>query len=622
MTQGDHVLGQSQVPHDTSCSTRALRMRAPLLIVLVLGLFGCGRSHVQARTVFALTADSSAAAELPYSTLRKAYALRNAALAASAYTSDAQLMYQEVAPATGEVYHGTEEIRGSFDQLFRQVDPKKDLDLNFRLESRRREGDHVREAGLYRLRVGKSMTTYGHFDVTRSTDKDGLFITDVSRPATRSDFEELAGPILLAADEEDLDGSYYDALTGRYRLPSGCELVVTRSVIRLFVRDSCTEEWRGLQRASGRHWTAGNHVIPDEAVVDYQFSHPENGQIPTVVVATANGSRHTARRYDRYRTKPTTFRSFDGTTLAGTLFVPVHPTDPRPAAVIVHGSGPQDRHGYASIIDVFADALASAGYVVLTYDKRGVGGSGGEWSRASFSILGRDAAAAGEHVRSQAEVDADRVTFVGSSQAGWVIAKSIQEGAVPAGVFLLGAAGAALTVEEQNLYNTEVRMRCAGHKEAEIEFALAQQQAFFRFLRDSSSDKDLDRLTVEGRRNPRLAEWLFPASSEVDRASGDWFTTLELAFDPLSIWRRYPGKAFFVFSDYDDSTPTATVVKRLQPLTDASPSRLHLTVLDGSQHLGLVADNVCASELNELTRFNPGLFKALAAFTKAVDRPD
>ena len=54
-----------------------------------------------------------------------------------------------------------------------------------------------------------------------------------------------------------------------------------------------------------------------------------------------------------------TFQGFEGVTLAGDLYVPTGPTRPRAATVLVHGSGPQDRHGYGSIMQFSAQTSSS-----------------------------------------------------------------------------------------------------------------------------------------------------------------------------------------------------------------------------------------------------------------------
>ena len=148
---------------------------------------------------------------------------------------------------------------------------------------------------------------------------------------------------------------------------------------------------------------------------------------------------------------------------------------------MIHGSGPQDRDGYASIIAVLADQLASSGRVVLTYDKRGSGGSSGDGTRAGFDQLAADAEAGMMMLSKLKNVDPKRVGLAGSSQAGWVAARAVARGANPADVLLLGAAGAAMSVVEQNLYNTEVRMHCAAISDADVKLALDQQRAFFHF---------------------------------------------------------------------------------------------------------------------------------------------
>ena len=71
-----------------------------------------------------------------------------------------------------------------------------------------------------------------------------------------------------------------------------------------------------------------------------------------------------------FTTKNVKFVS-NGDTLAGTIIKPNHPFA---ALVIVHGSGQEKR-----MIE-FATLLANNGIAVLTYDKRGVGKSGGVYA--------------------------------------------------------------------------------------------------------------------------------------------------------------------------------------------------------------------------------------------------
>ncbi|HET9017671.1 MAG TPA: CocE/NonD family hydrolase, partial [Thermomicrobiaceae bacterium] len=67
----------------------------------------------------------------------------------------------------------------------------------------------------------------------------------------------------------------------------------------------------------------------------------------------------------------------DGVSLAGTLHRPAG-QGPHPAIVMLQGSGPADRDsdGYFPPI---RDTFLGAGLAVLSWDKPGIGGSGGDW---------------------------------------------------------------------------------------------------------------------------------------------------------------------------------------------------------------------------------------------------
>lgn len=532
----------------------------------------------------------------PFAELRAAYLAHDARAAAAAYAPDAELInsYAKFAP---EHFRGRAAIEANFAKLFAGIDPQKKIDINFRVT----EANGMTQRGIYRLRVG-SKVYFGKFAVQLATD--GKFARDESFDGTRADFEEAAGPVMLAPDDEELDAAYYDSFVGRYRVSRRCDVVITRSVIRLLARNTCTNEWRGLQRKSGREWAAGDRVLPSNPTIRYRFAVPMNGRSRQLKI----GTNTIAVRRDLYRTEEVSFSSRDGTQLAGTLYVPFGKANRRPATVLIHGSGGQARNGYASIMAVLADQLASQGRVVLTYDKRGVDASQGDWTRAGFELLADDAIAGMAFVTKRTEVDPGRVGLAGTSQAGWVAAQAIRQGAKPADVFLLGAAGTSLTVAEQNLYNTEVRMRCTRVSDSDIDLALAQQRAFFAFLAHPDRAGELDRLTAEGRKRTGLADWLFPDSKSTDRNGGEWYTTLDPAFDPLPLWQTYKGRALFVFSENDDATPTGIAISRLRTV------RAEHRILPGAQHLGLRTKDKCKAEFSDVSAFAPELWAAIRNF--------
>ena len=111
-----------------------------------------------------------------------------------------------------------------------------------------------------------------------------------------------------------------------------------------------------------------------------------------------------------------------GVTLAGSILTPKKTIA---AVVIVHGSDPVKRELE------FAKRLANEGIAVLTYDKRGVGESGGVYvgpsvgtnniDTTNLKLLSQDASAAVNTFRNYLKDKKTLIGLVGFSQAGWII---------------------------------------------------------------------------------------------------------------------------------------------------------------------------------------------------------
>lgn len=127
--------------------------------------------------------------------------------------------------------------------------------------------------------------------------------------------------------------------------------------------------------------------------------------------------------------------------LAGTLTLPDAPL-PAPAVLLAPGSGPVDRDSNhrRTRFDVtrqLAVALAGAGIASLRFDKRGVGGSPGDWRAAGLHDNVDDLGAALELLRGRPEVDAGRVLLAGHSEGAILATSLAARGAPVAGLVLL-----------------------------------------------------------------------------------------------------------------------------------------------------------------------------------------
>ncbi len=579
------------------------------LTLLALGVFTFASPAL-------LSAQENHSTRSPFEVLRDAYAKGDAGQASRSYDQDA--FYAEVYPGSKPtVRSGRAEIESGFRQTFEQFGLKSPAgaDLNFRLiEDKTKYGDGT-ITGYYRLRTGKGRKPQDNYGQFATRTRAGLFTEDISGAAELSDFENAKGPLLFSDKEEELAREYYEKPVGRYRKSgaavdgNGCGVTITLSTRRYYLLDECTGDWRGLSRVSGRAWTAGNRVI-DPAVNEEIIFDPAN---KTLTRTRRNASPEVFERVPDVERIDVRFGPGDA--LAGTLYRPENAGAAKPGIVLVHGSGPQDRNGYASIIAFLAERFAAHGTVVLTYDKRGVGQSTGAWQSAGFDKLAADAKEAMVFLRARSEVDPENVGLAGSSQAGWVVATAIDNGANPAFTLLIGAAGSALTVEEQNLYNTGVRMNCAGIAEDEVALALAQQRAFFAAKRDRKNVGALAEISAVAAKHPAIADWLFPATV----GSGgppQWYEVLDPDFDPLPIWKRYPGRAYFLFGTMDDSTPAKVAMERLKDINE----RTRTLLLDGSQHLGMEATGLCKAELEQVSRFHPDFLRTLDDWVKEIAR--
>lgn len=105
--------------------------------------------------------------------------------------------------------------------------------------------------------------------------------------------------------------------------------------------------------------------------------------------------------------------------LAGSLSGPVGTDLVVAGVVLVGGSGPTDRDNGTYFLPL-QQHLVKAGFAVLSYDKRGVGQSSGDWRTATMDDLAADAVTALNFLRAQPEVPSRAAGLFGHSEGGWV----------------------------------------------------------------------------------------------------------------------------------------------------------------------------------------------------------
>ncbi|WP_088511603.1 alpha/beta hydrolase family protein [Burkholderia ubonensis] len=165
------------------------------------------------------------------------------------------------------------------------------------------------------------------------------------------------------------------------------------------------------------------------------------------------------------RVSTLTFRS-GGAELAGTLVLPAHTSD-APIALLIHGDGPRDRFSEDAYLPL-VNSLLDAGIGVFTWDKQGIGSSGGDWLAQSMQDRATETIAAMARVRAAAG-PAPRIGLLGFSQGGWVIPRVANE-VRPAFSVIVGG---AVNWRRQGVYLTRQRMQREGAAPEQIAAQIA-----------------------------------------------------------------------------------------------------------------------------------------------------
>ncbi|MCX0241899.1 alpha/beta hydrolase family protein [Streptomyces drozdowiczii] len=239
--------------------------------------------------------------------------------------------------------------------------------------------------------------------------------------------------------------------------------------------------------------------------------------------------------------------------LAGSLAVPRGAGAGCAGVVLVGGSGPSDRDN-DSFFPPLRHHLLDAGFAVLSYDKRGVGGSSGDWRDGTLSDLATDAKNAVRFLQSQPGVRPDAVGLLGHSEGGWVALRAAAALDDMAWVVTTSCPGVSPAVQER--------------------YALANHLRVMHLDSQADADHTLD---------------LYDRLIEAGRSDADFATAMQI----VDAAGRPPGLAYY-WSDLDERM--WGFLKRKQdhdPTADLLGLRCpHLVFLGGADPLVPVAETL------------------------------
>ncbi len=266
---------------------------------------------------------------------------------------------------------------------------------------------------------------------------------------------------------------------------------------------------------------------------------------------------------DPYTTEEVTFRNGEQQ-LAGTLTIPKGGAAPHPAAVLISGSGGQDRDGtgVANIYRHIAERLSSNGVAVLRTDDRGVGRSTPLAKGGAYRDLVNDSRAAFEYLLTRGDIDKTRVALIGHSEGAETALILAAENPRIAAIALL--AGTSEPVDrvlvEQSLY--QAAMQGPVDPTDETKWPSVARQLKDMFEKSKTAPQ--------------------PAAGAEDRLA--WFRE-HAAHDPLATARRVRVPAFVANGERDNLVMPHHALALAGEMAAAGNRRVTLRVFRDLTHL-------------------------------------
>jgi pimeloyl-ACP methyl ester carboxylesterase len=322
-----------------------------------------------------------------------------------------------------------------------------------------------------------------------------------------------------------------------------------------------------------------------------------------------------------FRETQATFDSV-GTKMTGVLIEPPGaPHAKRPLVVMVHGS-----ERTSPIGGVYGYAMAAQGVSVFLYDKRGTGGSDGEYTQ-NFELLAEDAANALGRARSMAAGRFGRAGFFGGSQGGWVAPLAATR--TKADFVAIGFGLVASPIEEdREQMVSEVRAAGLGDDAVALVNRLSQATAGLLLSDFRTGYAALDAVRaemagkpwaakIEGEYSGAIARMPNEDLRRIGRARVD---NLELIwdYDAVSALKKLDAPLLWVLAGEDREAPIETTRGALLGLAKAGKP-VDVYLFPDTDH-GMFEYTTAADGSRSVTRITDGYLKLLGDWIKGDTR--
>jgi uncharacterized protein len=374
--------------------------------------------------------------------------------------------------------------------------------------------------------------------------------------------------------------------TGAYVLEDGTQVFIAP-------REGKVLRYRMLGGETGLLWPAGpdryqggaGWAEREPVINEVRFQTGAGGQPSGFAWQRASGEGGAVSRQARRLDLPERIFRFPSgdLTLRGKLVLPAG-EGPFPVVVLVHGSEP------ASAVDHYYQPYlyAANGLAALAFDKRGTGESDGQYLQ-NFQVLAGDVAAAVRYLRTQKEIDAQRIHLAGFSQGGWIAPlAALQDGGIRS--ILIGY-GVALPVTAEDRWGYVYALQQKGFGPEAIAAADRINEVIEDIIdRRLNRWSELGEMLAAARSEPWFEAvkgsdsmlGLFAGTKLPPWAMrvGAWWLTgadgdppyIDRTYDPVPTLRQLSVPSLWLLAGADSSAPTEWTVAELQKLqADGAP---------------------------------------------------
>jgi uncharacterized protein len=350
-----------------------------------------------------------------------------------------------------------------------------------------------------------------------------------------------------------------------------------------------------------RFFAGPGAAVPASIESQVEFQRDAAGTITSVTWQRAGAPPRIGRRVEIERHEDVRFSSGD-VQLAGTLISPIT-GEKHPAIILVHGSGPQNRE---SILP-FARFLIRHGMAVLGYDKRGAGGSTGDWNTASFDDLAGDVVAAFEYLKTRSDIESGQIGLLGVSQAGWIMPLAAVRAKDMA--FLISISGAGVPAAETTIDQARNEMTSNGMPSQDVEDIVGVMKLQYEFARTGQGwdEYAATREKLAARMGP-------PPDTFPGTPDHPWWQFIRRLYfyDPAPTLRQLSVPTLALFGELDNNIVAETNKAAWEAALKAGGNRDYtLRILPKANHDQLEAKVGSNAEMASLQRFVPVYFTTI-----------